>query len=175
MLENQTIKKTAEIIIDSFQKGGKLLIAGNGGSAADAQHFAGELLGKFKRERKALPAIALNVNASVLTAIANDYCFDRVFSRQIEGLAKKEDIFFGISTSGNSSNIIEALRAAQKIGCQTIGLTGKDGGRMKELCDFLIRADSQDTPQIQEFHIAVIHSLCELIEKSLENENEKEF
>lgn len=165
MLENQLVKKAAENIINSFQKGGKLLIAGNGGSAADAQHFAAELVGKFKKERKALPAIALCTNTSILTAIANDYSFDKVFSRQVEALAKKGDVFFGISTSGNSLNIIEALKTAKRMNCFTIGLTGKTGGNMGKICDILINVDSEETPRIQETHILIIHILCELIEK----------
>lgn len=167
MLENQSVKKAAEVIIDSFQKGGKLLIAGNGGSAADAQHFAAELVGKFKKERKALPAIALTTNSSILTAVANDYSFRKVFSRQVEALAKKGDVFFGISTSGNSLNVIEALEVAKRMNCFTVGLTGKTGGNMAKICDILINVDSEETPRIQEAHILAIHIICEIVEKSI--------
>ena len=168
MINNFLIEKSADVIVDSFKKGGKLLIAGNGGSAADSQHFAAELVGRFKKERRALPAIALTANTSILTAIANDYSFDKVFSRQIEALAKNGDVFFAISTSGNSANIVEGIRAAKKIGCLVIGLTGKAGGKMKDICDILIDVDSDDTPRIQENHILIIHSICEIIENSYE-------
>lgn len=168
MTSNSLIEKSANIIVESFKKGGKLLIAGNGGSAADSQHFATELVGRFKKERRALPAIALTANTSILTAIANDYSFDKVFSRQIEALAKNGDVFFAISTSGNSANIVEGIRAAKKIGCLVIGLTGKAGGKMKDICDILINVDFDDTPRIQENHILIIHSICEIIENSYE-------
>lgn len=164
----ELIKKSAKVIIDSFQKGGKLLIAGNGGSAADGQHFAAELVGKFKKERKALPAIALTVNTSTLTAIGNDYSFDKIFSRQIDALAKKGDVFFAISTSGNSANIIEAINKAKEIGCYVIGLTGRTGGKIKDVCDILITVNSEDTPRIQEKHIFIIHSISEIIENFYE-------
>jgi len=164
ILENPLIKKAAEVIFESFQKEGRLLIAGNGGSAADSQHFAAELVGRFKKERQALPAIALTTNSSILTALANDYSFDKVFSRQIEALARKGDVFFAISTSGNSANIIEALKTAKSKECFTIGLTGKTGNQMSEFSDILIKADSEDTPRIQENHILIIHAICEIIE-----------
>lgn len=167
--KNELIEKAGEIIINSLQTNGKLLIAGNGGSASDAQHFASELVGKFKKERKALPAIALTADTSTLTAIANDYSFERVFSRQIEALAKRGDVFFGISTSGNSRNVIEALKTAKKADCQIIGLTGRTGGEIKNYCDVLINVDSENTARIQEAHILVIHILCKLIEESLSN------
>ena len=165
--KGELIKKAADIIINSLQRGGKLLIAGNGGSAADAQHFSGELVGKFKKERRALPAIALTTNTSVLTAVANDYSFEKIFSRQIEALAKEEDVFFGISTSGNSLDIIEALKIAKKINCQTIGLTGRDGGKMKKDCDVLIIIPSDETPRIQEAHVLIYHIICEIVEKEI--------
>jgi len=164
MFNDLLIKKVAEIINETFEKGGKLLIAGNGGSAADSQHFAAELVGRFKKERQALPAIALTTNSSILTALANDYSFDRVFSRQVEALAKKGDVFFAISTSGNSANIIEALKTAKSKECFTVGLTGKTGNQMSEFSDILIRTDSEDTPRIQEAHILIIHTICEIIE-----------
>lgn len=148
-----------------FQRGNKILIAGNGGSAADAQHFAGEIVGIFKKERKGYPAIALTTDSSVLTSWANDYSFDTVFSRQIEALGKKGDIFFGISTSGNSKNIIEAVKKAEELGIISICLLGKDGGKLKDLTDFLIVVPSDDTPRIQECHIMLIHIICEEVEK----------
>ena len=168
------IQRIADFLTETLKRGGKILIAGNGGSAADAQHFASEILGRFKMERKALPAIALTTDTSVLTAIGNDYSFDRIFSRQVEGLGKQGDIFIGISTSGNSLNVIEALKKAKELGLKTVGFTGRDGGKMKELCDILLRVDSDNTPRIQESHIAVIHILCELVENSLFKNNEGE-
>jgi len=168
--QTDLIKKAGDAIISALQENHRLLIAGNGGSAADAQHFAAELVGKFKKERRALPAIALTTNTSILTAIANDYSFEKVFSRQIEALANSGDVFLGISTSGNSVNIIDALKVAKKIGCRTIGLTGRTGGRMKNNCDILITVNSDDTPRIQEAHTLIIHILCGLIEKTLFND-----
>ncbi|MDO8486443.1 MAG: D-sedoheptulose 7-phosphate isomerase [Candidatus Staskawiczbacteria bacterium] len=160
------IEEIAEICIRALKNGNKLLIAGNGGSAADANHFAGELVGRFKKERKALPALALNNNSSVITAIGNDYAFDYVFSRQIEALAKPGDVFFAISTSGNSKNILEAIKVSKNHGCKVVGLTGKTGGKMFQECDFLINVPSEDTPRIQEMHELVIHILSELIENA---------
>lgn len=165
--KNKLIKKAAEVIIDTLQGKGKLLIAGNGGSAADAQHISGELVGRFKKERRALPVIALTTNTSILTAIANDYSFEKVFSRQIEALAEKGDLFLGISTSGNSLNVIEALKTAKKIGCQTICLSGKTGGEMEGNCDILITVDSDETPRIQEAHILIGHIICQIVEKNI--------
>jgi len=163
--------KLSEIIDrinECFQQGHKLLIAGNGGSAADAQHFAGEIVGRYKKERKGYPAIALTTDSSVLTSWANDYSFDTVFSRQIEALAKKGDIFLGISTSGNSKNIIEAVKKAKELGIVTVCFLGKDGGALKDLADFSIIVPSDDTPRIQESHIMFIHIICEEVEKNFE-------
>ena len=164
-LEN--IEKAAKIMIESLKSGRKILVFGNGGSAADSQHMAAELVGRFKMERKALPAIALTVNTSSLTAIANDYGYEFVFSRQIEALGAKGDAAFGISTSGNSKNVIEALRKAKEMGLKTIALTGGDGGKMKEMCDVSIMVGTRDTPRVQESHIMIIHIICSLIEDSL--------
>ena len=161
------VMKVVTVITKALDKGNKLLIIGNGGSAADAQHFAGELMGKFKKEREALPAIALTTNSSILTAIANDYSFDDIFVRQLEGLAENDDILFTISTSGNSKNIIEALKWVSEKNIITIGLSGKDGGDMKNYCDYLIKVDSYNTPRIQEAHILIIHMICELVENAL--------
>ncbi len=163
-------KKLIEIIniqLESLKNGGKILIAGNGGSASDAQHFAGELVGRFLLERKALPAIALNTDTSVMTSIGNDYSYDTIFSRQVEALGKKGDIFFGISTSGNSKNIVEATLKAKEQGLITIGLLGRDGGKLKDICDFSLIVPFDSTARIQEVHIMTIHLICELVEKDL--------
>jgi D-sedoheptulose 7-phosphate isomerase len=142
------------------------LIAGNGGSAADAQHFAGEIVGRFKKERKGYPAIALTTDASIITSWANDYDFNTIFSRQIEALGKEGDVFLGISTSGNSKNIIEAVKKAKEMGIFCICLLGKDGGELKNLTDLSIIIPSDNTPRIQECHIMIIHIICEELEKS---------
>ncbi len=157
----------AQRLIETFQIGNKLLIMGNGGSAADAQHFAGEIVSRFRIERPGLPAIALSTDSSIMTAIGNDYGFDRVFSRQVEALAAPGDAVIGISTSGNSPNVYKALEVARQAGCTTIGLLGKDGGTIKGLCDIPVIMPSNDTPRIQEGHITVIHILCDLIEQGM--------
>ncbi|WP_277935187.1 D-sedoheptulose-7-phosphate isomerase [Parablautia muri] len=154
-------------MIETLKGGNKIMIAGNGGSAADAQHFAGEILGRFELERAPLPAISLCVDPSVVTSIANDYSYQEVFSRQIEGIGREGDLFAAISTSGNSENLIYAIRAAKKKKIKVIGFLGKDGGRMKELCDCALIVPSDATPRIQEIHIWSIHLLCEMIEKEL--------
>jgi len=161
------IEKAAWMMINCLKSGGKILIFGNGGSAADSQHMAAELVGRFKKERKALAAIALTVNTSTITAIGNDYGYDAVFSRQVEALGKSGDIAVGISTSGNSPNVIRALEKAKLMGMETIGIAGSDGGKMKTACDTLITAGSKDTARIQEAHITVIHAVCELIEDEI--------
>ena len=158
------VMKLAQEIIKAFKAKTKLLIFGNGGSAADAQHFAAELAGRFKKERKALPAIALTTDTSALTALGNDYGFEIVFSRQVEALAAKGDILVGISTSGNSANVIKALETGKKLGCLCYGLTGNNGGKMNNCCDLNIVIPGQNTPRIQEAHIFIIHTLCQLIE-----------
>ena len=163
-----TVEKAANAIIQSLEKGGKALIFGNGGSAADSQHMAAELVGRFKKERKALPAIALTTNASTITALSNDYTYGISFKRQVEALGKKNDIAIGISTSGNSANVLEALRSAKELGLATIALTGAGGGKLKDLADIPIIVASKDTPRIQEAHILLIHILCELVEDSNE-------
>jgi len=159
----------ADKIISMYEEGGKLLLAGNGGSAADAQHFAGELLDKFETERKSLPAIALHCDTSSLTAWANDVSYENQLARALSGLGKKNDIFFGISTSGNSKNIIEAVNEAKKIGLFTICLLGRDGGKLKHLCDLAIIVPGQNTARVQESHITIIHSICRLIDTHFEN------
>lgn len=161
------IARLATRLIETFTIGNKLLIMGNGGSAADAQHFAGEIVSRFRIERPGLPAIALSTDSSIVTAIGNDYGFERIFSRQIEALASPGDAVIGISTSGNSGNVQKALETARQAGCTTIGLLGRDGGSIKELCDLSLIMPSSDTPRIQEGHITVIHILCDLIEQGM--------
>jgi D-sedoheptulose 7-phosphate isomerase len=158
------LEVAANICIDSLKQGGKILIFGNGGSAADAQHIAAELVGRYKLERKGLSAIALSTDTSSLTAIANDYGYEHVFDRQIEALANPEDVAVGISTSGNSDNVINALKLAKNIGCKSIGLSGKSGGNMNKLCDVNLIIPAVDTARIQEMHILLGHIICHLIE-----------
>lgn len=151
-------------ITDSLKKGGKLLICGNGGSAADSQHFAAELAGRYKKERKALAAVALTTDTSALTAIGNDYGFERVFSRQIEALGKKGDVLVALSTSGTSPNVLAAIETAKRQGMFAIGFTGASGVKMKSLCDICICIPSSNTPRIQEAHITLMHTICEIID-----------
>ena len=163
---NEQVEKVALLLTQSLAQGGKILICGNGGSAADAQHFAAELTGRYKRERKGIAGIALSVDTSALTAIGNDYGFEYVFSRQVEALAKKGDVLFGISTSGNSANVLKAAASARERGCAIIGLSGRDGGKLNEICDINLVMPSSDTPRIQELHILIIHILCDIIEQA---------
>jgi D-sedoheptulose 7-phosphate isomerase len=157
----------ADALIAAYRSGRKALFFGNGGSAADAQHLAAEFLGRYLRERRPMPALALHANTSAVTAIANDYGYEHVFSRQLEALAVAGDVAVGISTSGNSQSILEALTVARKMGVYTIGLTGASGGRMRELVDVLIAAPSNETPRIQECHILVGHALCDVVEQAI--------
>lgn len=159
-----TINQVAVAIVEAIQRGNKILIFGNGGSAADAQHFAAELLGRYKKERRGLPAIALTTDTSALTAIGNDYGYDKVFSRQVEALASKGDVLVGISTSGNSLNVIDALKVGKTMGCLTIGMTGKDGGQIKGVSQVSLNVPIQNTPRVQEGHITLIHTICEWVE-----------
>ena len=161
------IAEMGSLISAALTNGNKLLVMGNGGSAADSQHFVAEIVGRFKMERKALPAVALSTDTSILTAIGNDYGFDSIFSRQVEALAAPGDIVVGLSTSGNSPNVLKALNAARELGCRTIGLLGKDGGSIKAACDLALVVPSTDTPRIQEGHITIIHIVCDLVEKKL--------
>ena len=165
------VVKAASFIIGSLDSGGKVLVFGNGGSASDAQHIAAELVGRFKKERMALPAIALGSNSSIITAIANDYGYDMTFSRQVEALGGKKDVALGISTSGNSANVLEAIKKARSMGMKTIGLLGSGGGRISNDCDIAIVIDSSDTPRIQEAHITIGHIICGLVEDSLFRRN----
>jgi D-sedoheptulose 7-phosphate isomerase len=160
-----TIEKVADIITTAFKNGKRLYLCGNGGSAADAQHLAAEFSGRFYTDRKALPAEALHCNTSYLTSVANDYGFDIVYSRMIEGFGQSGDILIGLSTSGNSVNIIKAIIAAKEKGMTTVAFTGTKGGQMKLISDYLINIPSSDTPRIQESHIMVGHILCQLVEE----------
>lgn len=161
------IEEAARMMIGALKSGHKILFFGNGGSAADAQHLAAELIGRYRKDRRSLPALALTTDTSILTAISNDYGFEVVFARQIEGLAEKGDVAFGISTSGNSRNVIEGLIKAKEKGCSTIGLLGCDGGKIAEVADLSLVVPSQITPRIQECHITIGHILCQLIETEL--------
>jgi len=161
-----SLEIAAKFCIDSLNQNGKVLIFGNGGSAADAQHIAAELVGRYKVERKGLAAIALTTDTSALTAIGNDYGYDRVFDRQVEALASQGDIVIGISTSGNSANVISALALAKELDCKTIGLSGRSGGEMNVVCDVNLVVPAEDTPRIQEMHIVIGHTLCHLIEQA---------
>jgi len=159
------IEQTGKLCLNALKNNKKILIAGNGGSAADAQHFSAELTGRFKKERISLPAIALTTDTSALTAIGNDYGYEYVFSRQLEGLGNEGDVFIGISTSGNSQNIINAINKAKEKNIKIITLSGKDGGKMKDLGDINIIIPSNDTPRIQEMHIMVLHMICQIIDE----------
>jgi len=161
------ISTVIDVLTQAFSDGNKVLFCGNGGSAADAQHLAAELSGRFYIDRPALPAEACHVNSSFMTAVANDYSFEKIYARYIEGVGRKNDVLVGISTSGNSENIIQALEQAKKTGMVTIGLTGESGGKMKNLVDILINVPSSDTPRIQEAHILIGHIICEQVEKNI--------
>jgi len=161
------IQAATELVIEAYRSGRKTLLAGNGGSAADAQHIAAELVGRYGFDRPALPSIALTTDTSILTAVGNDYGFDRIFSRQVEALGTEGDVFVGISTSGNSANILRALVACKEKGIASIGLTGTGGGKMAELCDICLRIPSGETARVQESHILIGHILCGLVEEAL--------
>jgi len=161
-----TVNATVEAITSSLKKGCRIYFCGNGGSAADAQHLAAEFSGRFYTDRKALPAEALHCNTSYLTAVANDYSFDVIYARLIDGIGNKGDILVGLSTSGNSGNIVKAFEVAKQKGITTIGFTGAGGGAMKSLSDYLINIPSKDTPRIQESHIMIGHIICQLVEEN---------
>ncbi|MFZ5435620.1 MAG: D-sedoheptulose 7-phosphate isomerase [Bacillota bacterium] len=161
------IAKAAKLVAEALGDRGKVLLCGNGGSAADAQHIAGELVGRFLRERRPLPALALNTNTSTLTALGNDYGFEEVFARQVAALGRPGDVLIAISTSGKSPNVVRAASAARKKGLKVIGLTGAGGGELKELCDLCLCIPSESTPRIQEMHILIGHIICELVEAAL--------
>ena len=159
------IERSINVIVECLDKGNKIVLFGNGGSAADAQHIAAELIGRFKAERKSYPAIALSTDSSVLTSLSNDYSFDVVFSRQCESLVVEGDVVIGISTSGNSTNVEKALLVSKNNGATTIGMLGNKGGKIKEVVDIPIVVDSSSTPKIQEVHRIVYHVICEMVEK----------
>ncbi len=163
----EKLEAASALAVETLKNGNKILLCGNGGSAADAQHIAAELTGRYKTERRGLPGIALTTDTSALTAIGNDYGYDRVFDRQVEALANKGDLLIGISTSGNSKNIINALKVAREMGCKTLGLSGRDGGAMNELCDVNLVVPSNNTPRIQEMHILFGHTICQIIDNEL--------
>lgn len=160
----RSIRECVEVIVAAFRNGNKVLFCGNGGSASDAQHLAAEFSGRFYLDRDALPAEALHCNTSYLTAVANDYSYDVIYSRMIIGIGNKEDVLIGLSTSGNSKNIVNAFEAAQEKGMTTIAFTGSTGGSLKDLADILLNVPSDDTPRIQESHIMIGHIICELVE-----------
>lgn len=173
-VQEETLKNNSERIVQAvesiralFAQNGKIFFFGNGGSAADSQHIAAEFIGRFKKERRALPAIALTTDTSILTALGNDYSFDIIFARQIEGLAQRGDLAFGISTSGNSTNVIEGIKQAKKMGLKTISLTGCGGGKLAPLTDISIIVPSAETARIQESHLCIAHTICELVEEKI--------
>ena len=171
MLADESLKKTVascvEVIVAAFKNGNKVLFAGNGGSAADAQHLAAEFSGRFYKDRKALPAEALHCNTSYLTAVANDYSYDVIYARLLDGIGVNGDVIIGLSTSGNSNNILKAFEVAKEKNITTIGFTGASGGKMKDSSNYLINVPSTDTPRIQESHIMIGHIICELVEEAL--------
>ena len=154
-------------LIRCIKEGNKIMLAGNGGSAADAQHFAGEVIGRFMMDRASMPALSLCVDPSVMTCVGNDYGYDMVFARQMEGLAQEGDVFIAISTSGNSKNIINAIEVAKRKGVKVVGFLGKNGGAIKDMCDYALVVPSDETPRIQEIHTLTVHLMCEQLEKSI--------
>ena len=161
------IEKTLQIVTNCIKHGNKIIIFGNGGSAADAQHIAAELIGKFQKDRSSFPAIALTTDSSILTSIGNDFSFENIFSRQCEGLASKDDVVIGISTSGNSQNVVNGLVISKKNGCKTIGFLGNGGGKIKDIVDVAVIVNSKSTPRIQEVQRIIFHIICELAEQDL--------
>ena len=158
------IEEASKLVVETLKNGNKVLLCGNGGSASDAQHIAAELTGRYKTERKGLAAIALNTDTSALTAIANDYGYDRIFDRQVEALVREGDLLIGISTSGNSLNVLSALLLAKEMGAKTLGLSGKEGGKLNYACDINLVVPSDDTPRIQEMHILIGHIVCQAVD-----------
>ncbi len=169
--EISNIQRCGELIYETLENGGKILICGNGGSAADAQHIAAEFVGRYETERKALPAIALTTDTSALTALANDYSFERVFSRQVEALGRAGDLLIAISTSGNSPNVNQAVMAARQAGCRTLGMTGAKGKKLASLCDECLLIPAERTARIQEAHITIAHIWCEIVDAKIKNKN----
>ncbi len=169
------LNEIVQLLIRTLQAGNKIILFGNGGSAADSQHIAAELVSKFRRDRQALPAIALTTDTSILTSIANDYGYENVFSRQIEALGRPGDVAIGISTSGNSPNVIQGVKTALAKGMITVGFTGEEGGELKDWVDICFRVPSRSTPRIQEVHITVAHAMCELIEQEFCQTDAQEY
>lgn len=165
----EEIESIVNSILSAYKSGGKVVLFGNGGSAADAQHLACELVGRVTLKRQAFPAIALTTNTSTLTAVANDYGYETVFSRQVEALVNEKDVVIGLSTSGNSPNVVRAIQVAKMKGAKTIGLTGSDGGKLAEVADLVLTIPSDSIPRIQEAHITIGHIVCELVEKEIAN------
>ena len=163
----ETVENAADCMVNCIRNGNKIILAGNGGSAADAQHFAGEIVGRFMMERKSIPALSLCVDPSVMTCIGNDYGYDMVFARQMEGLGQAGDVLVAISTSGNSENIIKAIETAKKKQIKVVGFLGKGGGKIADMCDYALIVPSDDTPRIQEIHTFTVHLMCEYIEKKI--------
>jgi len=163
----EKIDQAVQMVIASYRNGGKLILFGNGGSVADAQHLAGEMVGRFLKERAALPAIALSANTSILTALGNDYDFDVIFSRQLEAWAEAGDVVIGISTSGNSSNVLKGIEKAKSLNAKTIGLTERGGGQLAKIVDLALIVPSNHTPRIQEAQITIGHILCDIVEQTL--------
>jgi D-sedoheptulose 7-phosphate isomerase len=161
------VEKIAQRMVEVFQRGGRVYFCGNGGSAADAQHLAAELSGRFYKDRPPLPAEALHVNTSFLTAVANDYSYEEVYARLLQAVGQPGDMLWALSTSGNSPNVLRALDTARQIGLITVGLTGETGGQMRDRCDYLIRVPSRDTPRIQEVHMLIGHAVCAAVERAL--------
>lgn len=165
--QSAQIASAAELLTSTIRAGGKVIFCGNGGSAADSQHLAAELMGRYLKDRRPLPALALTVDTSAITAIGNDYTYDEIFARQFRGIGRRDDALVAISTSGNSRNVLEAANAAREIGAAVVGMTGASGGRLHELCDICIKVPATSTNRIQEMHIAVGHTLCGLVEDAL--------
>ena len=163
----ETVARAAEVFIEAARAGRTIYICGNGGSAAQAQHIAGELVGRFLKDRPALPCVALTTDTSVLTAVANDYDFEDIFSRQVEGLVREGDVLWALSTSGDSVNVLKAASAARQRGAKVVGMTGRDGGKLKQLCDVTLCVPADSSPPVQEGHLALLHVLCRLIEEAV--------
>ena len=160
------IEQACKMAVQALKNGKKIILFGNGGSASDAQHIAGELTGRYKKERRGLPAISINTDTSAITAIGNDYAYDRIFERQIEALAQPGDLLIGISTTGNSENVVKGLDRGRQLGCATLGLSGKGGGKMNGRCDLNVVVPSDDTPRVQEMHILIGHTICQAIDNT---------
>ena len=163
----EKLEQASLLVVETLKNGNKVLLCGNGGSAADAQHIAAELVGRYKSDRRGLPAIALTTDTSILTSVGNDYGYEKIFDRQVEALANKGDLIIGISTSGNSKNIVNALKLGRELDCKTLGFSGREGGVMNELCDVNLIVPSNNTPRIQEMHILFGHIICQIVDDEL--------